>query len=372
MINYNNSEKHIKRGMISLKQRTVVLDKAYDIFIEDELIKKVGEYVKKIAKGQKCAIISDSNVFPIYGGWVEKSLAENGFEVSSFTFEAGELSKNLGTIEKIYTFLAKSLISRSDTVIALGGGVCGDMAGFAAATYLRGINFVQIPTTLLSQVDSSVGGKTAVDLPFGKNLVGAFHQPILVLIDPKTLDTLPKRYFADGMGEVIKTAAIKSDLMFEKIELCDMKDILADVIFECVCIKANIVEEDEKEQNVRKLLNFGHTMGHAIEICLNYDIMSHGEAVSVGMMLMTKATEASGLTKKGSAKRLFDVLTKNGLPTETDISLEKMCEKILYDKKYTGEAVDAVIISDIGESKILTVRPKNLYAMINEGRKLFE
>ena len=255
-----------------MKKLRVNVGAGYDIFIEKGLLSSCGEYIKKVTDAKKVCVISDTNIFPIYGDKVCQSIEEQGFEVLTYVFEAGEASKTTATVISMVEFLAQNELTRGDIVVALGGGVCGDMAGFAAAIYLRGIDFVQIPTSLLAQVDSSVGGKTAVDLPQGKNLCGSFHQPVLVIIDPDTLDTLTPHFFSDGMAEAIKTGCIKSAPLFDRIEKEDAKDFIEDMIFDCVSIKAGVVERDEKEHGERALLNFGHTAGHSIGDSFNQKI----------------------------------------------------------------------------------------------------
>ena len=249
-------------------------------------------------------------------------------------------------------FMAENALTRNDLVVALGGGVCGDMAGFAASIYLRGIEFAQIPTSLLAQVDSSVGGKTAVDLPQGKNLCGAFHQPCIVLIDPDTLNTLTPEYFSDGMAEAIKMGCIKSSSLFEKIENEDAKEIIDDIIFECVSLKATVVENDEKEKGERALLNFGHTAGHAIEKLHNFTTISHGEAVGIGMVIVSKAGEANGITEKGTADRIIKVLQKYNLKIKDNHSLTDIITAMNSDKKRTGTAINFILLYSIGESFI--------------------
>ena len=225
-----------------MKKVEVKTGRPYNIYIEHGIISDAGKYVREVTKAIRAVIVSDSNVAPIYAQKVENSLKENGFETSLFVFEAGEERKRLSTIEQMYMHFFEHNMTRSDIIVALGGGVTGDMAGFAAASYLRGIDFVQIPTSLLSQVDSSVGGKTGVDLPTGKNLVGAFWQPSVVLIDPDTLNTLPQKFFNDGMGEVIKYGCIRSPELFEKLGNQNARDIIDEIIFECVSIKRDVVE----------------------------------------------------------------------------------------------------------------------------------
>ncbi len=257
-------------------------------------------------------------------------------------------------------FLAEKGLTRKDLVVALGGGVCGDMAGFAAAVYLRGIDFVQIPTTLLSQVDSSVGGKTGVDLPQGKNLCGAFHQPVLVLIDPLALHTLSDHYFSDGMGEVIKAGCIKSAQLFEKIENKDVKENIEEIIFECVDIKRSVVERDEKEQGERALLNFGHTIGHGIEKLHNFSGVSHGEAVGIGMLMISEIGEKAGLTEKGTADRIKAVLEKYNMQTSDNHSAESIIEAMQSDKKRTLNGINFVMLKSIGNSFIYPVENEKI------------
>ena len=282
-----------------------------------------------------------------------KNCIENeGFEVVNYIFPAGESSKTTETIVNIVEFLAENGLTREDIVVALGGGVCGDMAGFAAAIYLRGIKFVQIPTTLLSQVDSSVGGKTGVDLPQGKNLCGAFHQPALVLIDPDVLETLSPHFFSDGMGEVIKYGCIKSKVLFERIETENVKDFIEDLIYDCVNIKRGVVERDEKEAGERALLNFGHTAGHAIEKLHNFTDISHGEAIGVGMVMISEAGERIGLTERGTTDRIRKVLEKYNMKTEVENSVTDIIGAMYHDKKRTGSGIKFIMLHSLGDSFI--------------------
>ena len=343
-----------------MKKLRVNAGKGYDILIEEGLIENCGAYIKKVKNAKKVCVISDSNVFKLYGEIVKDSLVNSGFEVLEFVFIAGEESKTTSSVVSMVEFMAENEMTREDLVVALGGGVCGDMAGFAASIYLRGIDFVQIPTSLLAQVDSSVGGKTAVDLPQGKNLCGAFHQPILVIIDPKTLKTLSTRFFADGMAEAIKMGCIKSKSLFEKIEKNDLKNDLIDIIYECVALKAGVVERDEKEHGERALLNFGHTAGHAIEKLHNFSSISHGEAVGIGMLIVCEAAEKKGLTEKGTKNRIEAVLKEYSLPTTVDDSLKCIIEAMSADKKRTGSSIKLVLISEIGNGFIEPIEYKNI------------
>ena len=335
-----------------MRSLRVNVGKGYEILIEKGIISSCGDYIKNVSKAKKVCLISDTNVYPIYKDKVIKSLEENGFEVIKYVFEAGEGSKTIQTVIEMVEFMAENALTRNDLVVALGGGVCGDMAGFAASIYLRGIEFAQIPTSLLAQVDSSVGGKTAVDLPQGKNLCGAFHQPCIVLIDPDTLNTLTPEYFSDGMAEAIKMGCIKSSSLFEKIENEDAKEIIDDIIFECVSLKATVVENDEKEKGERALLNFGHTAGHAIEKLHNFTTISHGEAVGIGMVIVSKAGEANGITEKGTADRIIKVLQKYNLKINDNDSLTDIITAMNSDKKRTGTAINFILLYSIGESFI--------------------
>lgn len=338
-----------------MKKLTVNVNGGYDILIEKGLLKKTGVLVKTVLNCKKTVIISETNVYPIYGDEVKSSLEAQGYEVFTYVFKAGESSKNTANVIDMVEFMAEKGLNREDGVVALGGGVCGDMAGFAAAIYLRGIKFVQIPTTLLSQVDSSVGGKTAVDLPQGKNLCGAFHQPSLVIIDPLVLDTLSPHFFSDGMGEVIKYGCIKSSSLFERLEKENSVDFIEDIIYECLDIKRVIVENDEKEHGERALLNFGHTCGHAIEKLWSFENVSHGEAVGIGMVMIAEAGEKNGITEKGTKDRIIKVLEKNNLKISDTHSVQEIVGAMSVDKKRTGNGIKLVMVKKIGESFVMPV-----------------
>ncbi len=315
-------------------EMTVYTSKPYKILIEKGCLQKAGALCRELfPRSKRTVVVSDSNVFPLYGEGLLLSLKEAGFAADSFTFPAGEENKQLSTFENILLFLAEKHLTRTDFIIALGGGVTGDMAGFAAACYLRGIPFVQIPTTLLAQVDSSVGGKTAVDLPQGKNLVGAFHQPSLVLIDPDTLSTLPPQWFADGMGEVIKYGCIRSEELFNLLEEGDVSQNMEDILFRCVDIKRRVVEHDEFDTGERMLLNFGHTLGHALEKLHGFSGLSHGAAVGIGMVMITKAGERAGLTAPGTADRITQVLELYHLPVSDKADLGIRWRPLLLTKR---------------------------------------
>ncbi len=344
--------------------RTVYVNvgKSYDILIQKGILTDCGKYVAAVSAAKKVCVISDSNVFPIYGDAVMQSLSDNGYDVIHYVFPAGEASKTIATVADMVEYLAQNELTRGDLVVALGGGVTGDMAGFAAAIYLRGIDFVQIPTSLLAQVDSSVGGKTAVDLTQGKNLCGAFHQPILVIIDPDTLSTLTPHFFSDGMAEAIKTGCIKSASLFDRIERENAQDFIEEMIEQCVSIKAGVVERDEKEHGERALLNFGHTAGHAIEKLHGFTTISHGEAVGIGMVMAAQAGENNSVTLPGTARRIAAVLTKYGLMTEDCNSTSDIIAAMNADKKRTADSINFTLLHNIGDSFNQKIKYKDIPA----------
>ena len=333
---------------------TVNLGKdSYPIYIENNILSQAGNYIRKMYHGKRIMIISDDNVFPLYGDTLIRTL-DSDYECHHLVLPHGEATKDFQTLPTVYKAMLEAKISRTDLIVALGGGVVGDLAGFVAATFLRGIKFVQIPTSILAQVDSSVGGKVAVDLPQGKNLVGAFYQPKMVLIDPDVLETLPERYVTDGMGEVIKYGCIKDRKLFDLLEKCgsyeNLKEHLTDVIATCVDIKRRVVEEDEFDTGERILLNFGHTLAHTIEQHFHYERESHGEAVAIGMYQITKIAEEKGLTKKGEAEHIRKVLEAYKLPVKADVPLPQLTEAIKLDKKTLNNKLKVVLLHEIGDS----------------------
>jgi len=329
----------------------------YPIYIKNGLLGEIGVEIKKIYKGKKIAIVTDSNVDEFYGLRLISSLKTVGFETFKIVVKAGEESKSFQTLLEVYDQLLDFKINRGDIIIALGGGVVGDLAGFAASTFLRGISLIQIPTSLLAQVDSSVGGKVAVDLPRGKNLVGSFYMPKAVFIDPLLLGTLKDRFLNDGMGEVIKYGAIKdSELFYNLMEYENKEALMTEIdkiIYKCCSIKADIVEVDEKDTGDRMLLNYGHTIGHAIEQFFNYAKYSHGEAISMGMYSIAKLGEELGKTKIGTSIAIKDILIKYNLPwTLPEMKSEDIIEAISHDKKNIGRAMNLILIEAIGSSFI--------------------
>lgn len=336
-------------------QLTVNLgENTYPIYIENGILQKTGTYIRKIFKGQRIMIISDDNVFPLYGQQLMDSLTE--YECHDLILPHGETTKSFKTLPVIYAALLDAKISRSDLIIALGGGVIGDLAGFAAASYLRGVRLIQIPTTLLAQVDSSVGGKVAVDLPQGKNLVGAFYHPKMVLIDPDVLNTLPQHFISDGMGEVVKYGCIKDRNLFEKLCSCssfeELKPELGEIIARCVDIKRIVVEADQFDTGERMLLNFGHTLAHTIEQYYHYQRESHGEAVGIGMYQITKIAEEKGLTPHGCADQIRKALDIYSLPHKCGLPLSALTEAVTLDKKNLNGRLNLVLLHGIGESYV--------------------
>lgn len=341
-----------------MRKVTVNASKTYDILIEKGALDRVGELTKDVIGTGKICIISDSNVAPIYMERVKNSLSKVDIKTVQYIFPAGEKSKTAQTFIEILNFLAEKGFTRKDTLIALGGGVTGDMTGFCAATYMRGIKFIQIPTTLLAAVDSSVGGKTGIDLHCGKNLAGAFHQPSMVIFDRDVLDTLPKEYFADGMAEVIKYAVIRGEGL-EKL-ICEDSDI-EEIVEICVKIKRDIVNADEFEGGVRQILNYGHTLGHAIESLSGYTL-SHGRCVAMGMYIVTKAYKCEELLRK-----ICTMLKKYGLETKCPYTPEEIVERAKKDKKADSDGVNLIVSKKMGECEIVKTTFEELLSIIKEG-----
>lgn len=348
--------------------KTVEVDAAvrYNIVIDNGILPKSGDMIKEVTSAERVAVITDDTVDKLYSDVVMKSLSDAGFETFKFVFPYGEKSKNISTFSSILEFLAESGLTRTDALVALGGGVVGDVAGFAAASYLRGIDFIQIPTTLLACVDSSVGGKTAIDLKAGKNLAGAFYQPKLVIADFETLSTLTDGIFADGMAEVIKYGVIFDKAFFEFLRDNEAKDNLEYVITRCVELKRDIVNADEKEKGVRALLNFGHTVGHAIEKCSGYKI-PHGSAVAVGMVIISRAAYKCSFCDENYADIIASLNKKYSLPVSTDFSASELSSAAMADKKRTGDKIKLIIPESLGNCVIKSVPTSELEKIIGEG-----
>ena len=344
---------------------TVNASTSYDIIIGRDLLKNTGELCAEVLKPCKLCIVTDDTVASLYLETVEASLRASGFDTLHFIFSHGEESKNTHTLVELLEFLAASGLTRSDCLIALGGGVVGDLCGFAAAVYMRGIKFVQIPTTLLAAVDSSVGGKTAVDLRAGKNLMGAFHQPTRVICDYLTLDTLTPEIFADGCAEVIKYGVINDKDFFEIFKK-GIKENIEEVIARCVANKRDIVEKDEFDSGKRQLLNLGHTIGHAIELLSDFTI-THGSAVSIGMVIVTRAAVNTGLCPKEDLELLLDTLNRASLPVECNFSAEELASAALLDKKRSGGSITLVVPYALGDSRLVKTPVDKLCEFISKG-----
>ena len=344
---------------------------SYKIEIERGLLDHVGERLKALTKAEKIAVITDYNVRELYGERIRKILLDAGFEVKIIAIPAGESSKNLHVFGEVLDALAGFDMSRSDAVVTFSGGVPGDLGGFAAASYMRGIPFFQIPTTILAQIDSSVGGKVAVDLPGGKNLAGAFYQPKGVFIDPDLLHTLPVRYVHDGLAEAVKYGCIGDRELFELFEglkgEADLEEKIEEIILRSILQKVKFVEEDQFDNGSRQMLNFGHTIGHAIERYFHYNTYTHGEGVAIGMSLLSAQTEKLGLTERGSTERLIEVLKKLSLPTSIGVPAEELIPHILHDKKRRGREITLVVMDAIGRASLKKVPTDKLDEFVVSG-----
>ena len=330
--------------MITVK---VSASKEYEVLIGAGLLADLGTEVAKVVKPGKAVVVSDSNVWPLYGETASNNLEGSGFEVLHYVFPAGEESK-CGTVYlDLLNFLAENRVTRSDCLIALGGGVAGDITGFAAATYLRGIRYIQVPTTLLAAVDSSVGGKTAIDLPAGKNLAGAFCQPSLVVCDTDTLVTLPGSIFRDGCAEVIKYGVLYDTALFDSLTRTGLDFDREKVIARCVELKRNVVMEDEFDTGARQKLNLGHTVCHGIEAHSHFTV-SHGKAVAAGMAIVARSAAAHGICDANTAEKIIETLHKFGLPTTTSLSSDELYSSALSDKKRSGGTVNLIVPQTIG------------------------
>lgn len=345
----------------------VEASKKYDVVIGHGLLKQAGERIRaQLPHAVKAAIISDDNVAPLYMDIVKAGLESAGFETLSFVFPHGEPSKNGSTYLEILSFLARGQLSRSDVIIALGGGVVGDISGFAAATFLRGLSYVQLPTSLLAMVDSSVGGKTAIDLKEGKNLAGAFCQPELVLCDLDTLATLSQEFFIDGSAEVIKYGVLEDEKLFGHLRENGLDFDKEYVIGRCVEIKRDYVMADEFDTGLRRKLNLGHTVGHAVEKCSAYTV-SHGRAVSIGLAIMARACANRGICSEECRDDIIAGLKALSLPTDTEYSSSRLLEPMLSDKKRTGATVSLIVPNTVGDCGILPVPIEELENFVKSG-----
>lgn len=349
-----------------MKSISVHASKEYCVKIGKGLLDTLPQELKSLNCAQKAAIISDSNVWPLYGEQVRLSLENAGLQVCVFQFLAGEDSKNGNTFLSILNFLAENQLTRTDCVIALGGGVVGDITGFAAATYLRGIAYIQIPTTLLSMVDSSVGGKTAIDLPAGKNLAGAFYQPSLVLCDLDALSTLPEDIFCDGCAEVIKYGVLFDDALFSHLQQYGLNFDREYVVARCVELKSEVVRLDEFDRGERQKLNLGHTFGHAIEALSNFTV-SHGKAVAIGMAMAAQTARKKGICDRSVVESICSILADFHLPAKTQYAAQEICSCALSDKKRTGNSISLILPDRIGACGIYPILVSELLSFIEAG-----
>ncbi len=345
---------------------TVHTAKVYDIKIGRGLLAALGREAAALKGVQTVCLVSESTVFPHYGKAALASLEEAGLKAVSYVFPSGEASKNGATYLDLLNFLAQNRLTRSDLIVALGGGVVGDLAGFAAATYLRGIRLIQVPTTLLSCVDSSVGGKTAIDLPAGKNLAGAFFQPDLVLCDTAALDTLPREIFREGCAEAIKYGILYDPELFAHLEEKGLDFDREAIISKCVRWKGNAVEADEHDTGARMKLNLGHTLGHGVEKSSHFAV-SHGKAVAIGTAIITRSACSLGICDVKTRDRILDILERFGLPVSTEYSPEALLDAALSDKKRAGDTVRLILPKSIGECIIQPVAVERLAEIIQAG-----
>lgn len=334
--------------------------KEYDVVISKGILDSLGERCVSLFGKSRAVIVTDSNVAPFWLSKAKSSLEEAGIETVEFIFPAGEESKSISTLSALVEFMAENKLTRSDFAVALGGGITGDMVGLASSLYLRGIKFVQVPTTLLASVDSSVGGKTAVNLTAGKNLMGAFYQPSLVLCDTDTLSTLPEEEFANGMAEVIKYGVIFDKELFDKVKSGDIKSDIEKIIARCVELKRDVVAKDEFDKGDRQLLNFGHTMAHSIEKCSNFEI-PHGSAVAIGMVIAAKASTALGWSKEDCTNAIIEANKNNNLPCECAYAPKDLADAALSDKKRTGGTINFVVPEVMGNCILKKIPVEDLY-----------
>ena len=346
----------------------VCASRNYHVLVERGLLARCGELAAQVHAPCKAALITDDGVPEQWIGAVEDSLTQAGFSLCRHTFEHGETHKTLYTVEAILNTLTEHNLTRGDLIVAMGGGIVGDVAGFAASCYLRGIPFIQIPTTLLAAVDSSVGGKTGVNLPAGKNLAGAFYQPSAVVCDPEALSTLPPEIFADGAAESVKYGVLGDVELFEQIAAGGLSDPnqLEGIIARCIDLKRKLVESDERDTGDRQRLKLGHTVGHAIERVSNFSV-THGHAVAMGMVVITRAAAKLGYCAPGCPGRLIAALQRNGLPTRCDYPADALCTAALQDKKRSGRAQVLVIPRFIGRAELVSVPVEEFHNWLRAG-----
>lgn len=349
-----------------MKTITVSASREYEVRIGAGLLASLGAETAAVCKAGTAAIVSDSTVWPLYGSAAEESLTAAGLKTVHYVFPAGEASKNGDNYLSLLNFLVENHITRSDCIIALGGGVVGDLSGFAAATFLRGIAYIQVPTTLLAAVDSSVGGKTAIDLPAGKNLAGAFYQPRLVLCDTDTLRSLPEDIFRDGCAEVIKYGVLYDPALFSHLEDAGLAFRRETVIARCVELKRDVVAQDEFDRGQRQMLNLGHTIGHGVEAQSHFGI-SHGKAVAIGMAIVSRAAAAYGICDNKTRDQIGAVLETFGLPVRTEYTARQLYASALSDKKRSGSTVNLIVPRTIGHCDIRPTPVAEIQSFLEAG-----
>ena len=338
-----------------MKKIRIQAGRPYTVMVGEGIRTQAGRMIADtLPEAASTVIISDTNVAPLYLEQIKDTIEQAGLSVYSKVIPAGEASKNLSVYSEILSFLAEQKLTRSDVIIALGGGVVGDLAGFAAATFLRGVPYVQIPTSLLAMVDSSVGGKTAVDLQAGKNLAGAFYQPSVVICDPEVLHTLPDSYLRDGCAEVIKYGVLEDEMLFSRLMTEGIRFDRVPVISRCIEIKAHYVAEDEFDQGLRQKLNLGHTFGHAIEASSHFAV-THGQAVAAGMCMIARASCALGFCRKSCVDAVEACVREFGLPDSSDKLAEELLPYVFSDKKRRADSISLIVPRQIGQCDVMTV-----------------
>lgn len=342
---------------------------SYNISIGRNILDLTGEIVQSCTKGTRALIVTHPHLNTLYGTTVKDSLLKAGFSVCIYEIPEGEHSKSFEKYHELLTFLSSNLFSRNDVVIALGGGVIGDVAGFTAATYMRGCALIQIPTSLLAMIDSSIGGKTAINLPVGKNLVGAFYNPSGVIISLDTLDSISLELLQDSCGELIKYGVLSGKKLINQISLAQSSSHVIkttyrqDLIESCLTIKKNIIEKDFKESNVRKTLNLGHTIGHGLELLCGFSL-GHGACVATGIALIAKASYQLGLCPFNDLQQIVSITENYGLPTSTSFSIDELYHAVLHDKKIHNDSIDLVLIHGIGNVCIEEKTLKELHHVL--------
>ena len=344
-------------------------DRPYDIHIAPGRLDDTGKLCQHVLpRATRLAVVTDDTVGGLYAHRLLQSLWARGYTASVISLPAGEQTKSLHNLGVLYDSFMEMGLTRTDAVVALGGGVVGDLAGFAAATILRGVDFVQVPTTLLAQVDSSVGGKVAIDLPAGKNLAGAFWQPRLVVMDPEVLDTLEDKTFSDGMAEVIKYGCIRDAAFFRALEKTPSRravmENIESVLYTCCDLKRAVVEKDERDTGERMVLNFGHTLGHAYEKAGHYETWTHGQAVAAGMCLAARLGAALGVTPAGVPERVEALVSAFGLPTRIPCTQADYAAAVGLDKKGTGEQITLVLLEDLGRAVLHRMSKRELLGLL--------